>query len=77
MANTGEGSGIATIQGDTAVFKPDGAEDECQITMKFTGAGKSSGGKLIVTQQGICGFGHNVTADGAYRRVSARKPKFQ
>jgi hypothetical protein len=25
-ANTGEGSGIATIQGDTAIFKPEGAK---------------------------------------------------
>src|SRR3982750_372731 len=56
-ANTGVGSGIATIAGDTATFKPDGAEDECKITMKFTG------GRLVVTQEGICGFGHNVTAD--------------
>lgn len=70
-ANTGEGSGIARIEGDTAVFKPDGAEDECKITLKFTG------GKLIVTQAGICGFGFNVTAEGTYRRVSSKKPKFE
>jgi hypothetical protein len=38
--------------------------------MKFTG------GKLIVKQEGGCGFGHNVMADGAYRKVSSRKPKF-
>src|SRR5205085_10804106 len=69
-ANMGEGSGIATIEGDTAIFKPDGAEDECKITMKFTG------GRLVVTQESICGFGHNVTADGTYRRVSSRKPRF-
>lgn len=69
-ANTGEGSGIATIEGDTVTFKPYGAEDECKITMKFTG------GRLIVTQESICGFGHNVTADGTYRKVSSRKPRF-
>jgi hypothetical protein len=69
-ANEGEGSGIATIEGDTAIFKPDGAEEECRITLKFTG------GKLVVTQTGICGFGHNVTAAGTYKKVSARKPKF-
>jgi len=69
-ANTGEGSGIARIEGDTVIFKPDGAEDECQITLKFAGE------KLIVTQTGICGFGHNVTAAGTYKRVSAKKPKF-
>ena len=69
-ANEGEGSGVATIEGDTAIFKPEGAEEECQITLRFTG------GKLVVTQTGICGFGHNVSAAGTYRKVSARKPKF-
>jgi hypothetical protein len=37
-ANTGEGSGLATIEGDTAIFKPEGAEEECRITLKFTGS---------------------------------------
>jgi hypothetical protein len=69
-ANSGEGSGIATIEGDTAIFKPEGADEECQITLKFTG------GKLDVTQTGICGFGHNVSAAGTYKKVSAKKPKF-
>jgi hypothetical protein len=70
-ANSGEASGIATIEGDTALFKPEGAEEECQITLEFTG------GKLVVTQTGICGFGHNVTAAGSYKKVSAKKPKFE
>lgn len=70
-ANEGQGSGIARIEGDTAIFKPEGAEDECQITLKF------GDGKLIVTQTGICGFGHNVTAAGTYKRVSSKKPKFE
>lgn len=69
-ANEGVGSGIATIEGDTATFKPEGAEEECQITLKFTR------GKLVVTQTGICGFGHNVTAAGTYKKVSTEKPKF-
>lgn len=70
MANVGEGSGIARIEGDTATFKPDGAEDECKITLKFTN------GKLVVTQNGICGFGFNVTAEGTYKKVSSKKPEF-
>jgi hypothetical protein len=69
-ANVGEGSGIASIEGETAIFKPEGAEDECKITLNFTK------GKLIVTQNGICGFGFNVTAEGNYKKVSAKKPKF-
>ena len=69
-ANEGEGSGIATMEGDTAIFKPEGAEQECRIMLKFTG------GKLVVTQTGICGFGRNVSAEGTYKKVSAQKPKF-
>jgi hypothetical protein len=69
-ANTGEGSGTARIEGDTAIFKPEGAEDECKITLKF------ANGKLVVTQEGICGFGFNVTAAGTYKKSSSKKPKF-
>jgi hypothetical protein len=69
-ANTGEGSGTARIEGDTAIFKPEGAEDECKITLKF------ANGKLVVTQDGICGFGQNVSAEGTYKRTSSHKPKF-
>jgi len=70
MANDGQGSSIARIEGDTAIFKPEGAEDECAITLKFTP------GKLVVTQTGVCGFGHNVTAEATYKKVSSKKPKF-
>ncbi len=69
-ANEGQGSGIARIEGETAVFKPEGAEDECKITLKFTH------GKLVVTQTGTCGFGNNVSAEGTYKKVSSNKPKF-
>jgi hypothetical protein len=70
MANEGEGTGVARIEGDTATFKPEGAEEECQIMLKFIGD------ELLVTQTGICGFGHNVTAEGTYKKVSSKKPKF-
>ena len=70
MANTGSGSGIARIEGDTAIFRPEGADEECKIIMRFTE------GKLIVEQEGGCGFGHNVIASGTYRKVSSNKPKF-
>lgn len=70
MANTGEGSGAATLENGTARFKPDGAEDECEILLKF------GGGKLIVTQTGVCGFGNKVTAAGTYERTSSDEPKF-
>ncbi len=70
-ANTGIGGGIAKIDGDTAIFDSDefGA---CKITIKFVKVGL-----IKVTQdEGSCGFGHNVTADGSYKRSSAKKPKF-
>ncbi|HXQ74383.1 MAG TPA: hypothetical protein VN844_28010 [Pyrinomonadaceae bacterium] len=73
MANMGSASGIAQIEGDTAIFKPSDldADDDCKITMRFTR------GKLIVEQEGACRFGLNVGAAGTYRRVSKTKPKFE
>jgi hypothetical protein len=70
MANAGSGGGIAFIEGITARFRPEDADDECNITMTF------KGGKLVVDQEGGCGFGHNVIASGTYRKTSSRKPKF-
>jgi hypothetical protein len=70
MANTGEGSGIAVIEGDTAIFRPEGADEECKIVLKFRN------GKLIVMQEGQCGFGAGVHADGTYRKMSSDKPKW-
>lgn len=69
MANTGSANGTAFIEGDTATFKPDGTDD-CKITMRFIR------GKLDVTQEGECGFGHKVMAAGTYHKGSSRKPKF-
>jgi hypothetical protein len=66
----GAGSGIARIEGDTAIFKPEGAEDECRISLTF------QSGKLIVSQTGICGFGFKVSPEGTHRKVSSAKPKF-
>jgi hypothetical protein len=71
MANLGDASGEATIENDVAVFVPEEAGD-CKITMTFLPKGK-----LKVEQQGEeCGFGHNVRADGTFRKISNRKPKF-
>ena len=44
---------------------------EYQITLRF------ADDKLIVTQTGICGFGHNVSAEGTYKKISSKKPKFE
>ncbi len=69
-ANTGEGEGLADIIGDTAVFQPTGAEKDGKITLKF------GGGRLIIVQEGTCGFGHRVWAAGTYKKTSSRKPNF-
>lgn len=69
MAHSGIAEGTATISGDTAVFKPDETED-CTITLRF------ARGKMFVGQEGLCGFGFNVTAEGAYRKSSKAKPTF-
>jgi hypothetical protein len=71
MANLGDASGEATIENDIAVFVPAEAGD-CKITMTFL-----PNGKLKVEQQGEeCGFGHNVRAEGTFRKISDHKPKF-
>jgi hypothetical protein len=71
MANLGDASGEATIENDVAVFVPEGF-GACKITMTFL-----PNGKLKVEQQGEeCGFGHNVYANGTFRKISSQKPKF-
>jgi hypothetical protein len=73
-ANVGYGDGTATITGDTAVFHPEGSEENCAITLKFPRPGQ-----LVVVQDAVdsdCGFGHNVSASGTYKKVSSKKPKF-
>ena len=69
-AHTGELSAVGRIEGTTAILKPADLNGECTITMKF------APGRMVVTQDGECGFGLGVTADGMYRRVSSRKPSF-
>jgi hypothetical protein len=64
----------ATIVGDTAVIE---AEEfgTCRIIIKFVRPGT-----VRITQEGAspdCGFGHNVTADGTYRKISSKRPKFE
>jgi hypothetical protein len=71
-ANTGEASGEATIENDTAVFYPSD-DRKCKITIKFL-----TGNKIKVTEENTidCGFGMNVTSAGTYTKIKAGKPKF-
>jgi hypothetical protein len=51
MANAGDGHGIAAIQGNTAIFKPDGANADCRIALKFKRQNP------VITQTTRCDFG--------------------
>ena len=72
MANTGEASGEATIENDTAIFYPSDNQ-RCKITIKFL-----PGNKIKVSEENTidCGFGMNVTSAGTYTKTKAGKPKF-
>jgi len=71
-ANTGEASGEATIENDTAVFYPSD-DQKCKITIKFL-----AGNKIKVSEENTmdCGFGMNVSSAGTYTKIKAGKPKF-
>jgi len=72
-ANLGTADGTATIAGDTAIYSSD-EFGQCKITIKFL-----KPGTIKITQNGVdsdCGFGHNVNANGTYKKTSSAKPKF-
>ena len=72
-AHLGNLEGEASISADTAVYKS--AEfGPCLITIKFVKPGTIN--VIQNSVDGDCGFGHNVTASGTYRKVSGKKPKF-
>ena len=73
-AHLGALDGEAAISGDVATYESN-EFGNCKITIKFVKAGT-----IKVTQDGSdaeCGFGHNVTANGTYRKVSGKKPEFE
>ncbi len=73
-ANIGELDGDATIHGDIAVYESS-EFGKCRISIKFLRPNT-----IKISQEGSdadCGFGHNVTADGTYRKVSSKKPTFE
>lgn len=59
--NLGEAHGVVPLVKGVALYQ----EEECRLTMRF------SSGKVEIEQAGDCLFGHNVRADGLYRRTSA------
>jgi hypothetical protein len=72
-ANMGTLDGTGKITGDTGIYES-GEFGYCKITVKFV-----KPGQIKVSQEEKedgCGFGHKVTANGTFTRVSGKKPKF-
>ena len=66
--NVGEVSGEAPLTGGAASYAD--RDNDCALSFKFASA------KLVVSQDGTCGMGLNVSASGSYNRVSTAPPKF-
>lgn len=67
--NVGQIDGTFTVQGDRVIYKDDGGEDACRLTITF------ARDLLIVTEDnGKCG-GLNVSFDGKYKKFGP--PKFE
>jgi hypothetical protein len=62
MANAGDGHGIAKIQGNSAIFRPDGTDADWRITTKFKCH------NLVITQTSKCDFGKYANVDGTYKK---------
>lgn len=70
-ANTGFTEGIATIEGNVAVLKPEDSGPECRFVLTFKDKA------LVVEQEGCAGlFGNHVGAMGTYKKTSSKRPKF-
>ena len=66
--HNGELQGIATMEKGVAIYDRAG----CKIKLEFFPR------RVQVTQlaDAGCGFGANVTADGTYRKLDSKRPKF-
>lgn len=70
--NMGFLEGSLTVEGGRATYRSrDGA---CAIAFDF--ARETVVLKQTLGDDADCGFGHAVHADGTYRRISRKKPKF-
>jgi hypothetical protein len=67
QTNVGEVSGKLRSRGAASYADRD---NDCALAFKFASA------KLVVSQDGSCGMGLNVSASGTYNRVSTAPPKF-
>ena len=70
-ANIGFTEGIANIEGNVAILKPDDSDPECRFVLTFKKR------VLMVEQEGCLGlFGSHVGATGTYKKTSSKRPKF-
>jgi hypothetical protein len=68
QTNFGEVSGEAPLTGSAANYAD--KDNDCALAFKFASA------KLVVSQDGACGMGLNVSTSGTYNRASTAPPKF-
>lgn len=61
--NTGEAEGELAANGDALTYS--NLDMDCVLTLRPSGEG------IAVNQEGLCGFGINVSAEGPYRKVTA------
>jgi hypothetical protein len=66
--HNGELQGIAALKNGVAIYDQDG----CKIKMEFL----LNRARVRQLEDVGCGFGANVTADGTYRKLDNKQPKF-
>lgn len=67
--NVGELTAEAPLHGNTARYVD--AENDCRMTITFAPK------QAVVTQDGVCGMGFNVTGAGTYRQIKRTAPTFE
>lgn len=67
--HNGELQGIAKLEKRVAIYDRDG----CKIKIEFF----PNRARVTQIEDSGCGFGANVTADGTYRKLDSKKPKFE
>ena len=66
--HNGELQGIAKLENGVAIYD----RDACKIKVEFF----PNRARVTQLEGSGCGFGANVTADGTYRKLDSKKPKF-
>jgi hypothetical protein len=66
--HNGELQGIAKLEKGVAIYDQDG----CKIKIEFF----PNRAHVMQLEDSGCGFGANVTAEGTYRKLNSKKPKF-